>query len=143
MRTTYFKTCLQKTMDGTCRISALVWVLYTRSGYQGQETGLPKSCQILPTNMARMRNKAHFQKSFLCALPKSPQRKGPGNTSVARTLRIEGMSAQGTDAVAFRTRSGTCRTRRDQCCSGLPAGCSSRQRSCSRCRTQGRPHPAR
>ena len=43
----------------------------------------------------------------------------------------------------LRTRSGTCRTRRDQWSSGLPAGCSSRQRSCCRCQTQDQDRPAR
>ena len=43
----------------------------------------------------------------------------------------------------IRTRSGTCRTRRDQWNSGRPAGCSSRQRSCCRCQIQDQGRPAR
>ena len=79
--------------------------------------------------------------------------KGPdsGGRSMALCDRKDGCGRQREqicrnrpyEGKGLRTRSGTCRTRRDQCCSGLPAGCSSRQRSCCRCQTQDLRRPAR
>ena len=61
--------------------------------------------------------------------------KGSGSAATGR-MRVRGL-------MGIRTRSGTCRTRHDQCCSGLPAGCSSRPRSCCRCQIQDQRHLAR
>ena len=61
--------------------------------------------------------------------------KGSESATTCR-MRVRGLKG-------IRTRSGTCRTRHDQWSSGLPAGCSSRQRSCCRCQTQGLRRPAR
>ena len=77
----------------------------------------------------------------------SPEKKAlsrkDGKRDSAKQRVAAGFSARPPHRGLLRTRSGRNRTGRDQCCSGRPAGCSSRRCSCCRCPVPDRRRPAR